>query len=102
MQGSMTIIKSSGLTVFQPFTEKPTLEEFQAIVGGNIELIPGFVTLGGAVCIAYCNEEGKLNKLPFNATATALWDEATGGAFDDILVGDVVVITGDEELMEAM
>lgn len=62
-----------------------TLKHMQALVGGSIGLVP----LVG--CTAYCNEEGKINRLPYNERATELalhlgWEPLPG----DVLVGDVV------------
>ena len=66
---------------------KPTLDELQQAVGGNIEYVP--TAMGGYL---YCNEEGKLMGLPANYPATQMID------FPDIIVGDVVVMEeGDEE-----
>lgn len=64
----------------------PSLEEIQAAVGGYIEFVPT-----GNVGYMYCNEEGKLLGLPVNKAATSMI------AFDDIVVGDVVVMEEGEE-----
>ncbi len=87
--------------------------------------------LAGATmpCRAFCNEEGKLGMpgprpgiLPVNNAATRLWDRALRklkndageqiyptGLFDlrtgtpiDHIVGTVIVVTGDDELMNAL
>jgi hypothetical protein len=53
-------------------------------VGGYIEAVPG------TNARAYCNEEGMLTGLPFNAIASHLFGMA--------LVGNVVVLeTGDKQ-----
>jgi hypothetical protein len=68
--------------------ETPTLDELQEAVGGYIEYVPCTGPLG----FMYCNEEGKLKGLPANIHATNLIE------FDDIIVGDVVLMEhGDEE-----
>tara|TARA_R110001592_G_scaffold216088_1_gene469593 strand:+ start:407 stop:655 length:249 start_codon:yes stop_codon:yes gene_type:complete len=64
----------------------PPLEELQKAVGGYIE---GVTTANGGRF--YCNEEGKLMGLPHNPAANSMID------FDDYIVGDVVVMEGDEE-----
>lgn len=64
----------------------PSLEELQAAVGGYIEFVPT-----GNAGYMYCNEEGKLLGLPVNKAATSMI------AFDDIVVGDVVVMEEGEE-----
>ena len=66
-----------------------TLEEKQRFVGGLIEFIP--TREGNWLTI---NEEGKLNGLPINRTATLMyahsivWKENEHPAFNDIVVGD--------------
>ena len=68
--------------------KQPDLDVIQRAVGGWIES----VRCSGPLGFMYCNEEGKLMGLPFNATATNMID------FDDAIVGDVVVMDiGDEE-----
>jgi hypothetical protein len=64
----------------------PSLEELQKAVGGYIESVT--TANGGRF---YCNEEGKLMGLPHNPAANSMID------FDDYIVGDVVVMEGDEE-----
>lgn len=68
---------------------EPSLDAFQELVGGYIEgiYLDGF---GG-----YCNEEGKLEGLPFNPIADVFarqhgWEGLPG----DILVGPVVFFGG--------
>jgi hypothetical protein len=96
----------------------PDLSFLQYSVNGYIEPVPHWYTveIGGQVqsCVAYCNEEGKLNQLPINYTATAAWHKALkrvtkpdgtrafpNGLFGadgepaDLLVGNVIVVTGE-------
>lgn len=76
---SATLIKSSGETVdVTPATGKFSLKTLQGLVGGYIEV----VRLPEEQ-ILICNEEGLLNNLPYNLSASLL----TGR----ILVGDVVI-----------
>jgi len=58
------------------------LEQLSKIVGGYIEVvyIPGRLIV--------CNEEGKLNGLPYNANATAEFSRYLPG---DFLVGNILV-----------
>lgn len=80
----------------------PTLEQLQALVGGYIEQVIGFNTFEGKPCIAYCNEEGKLLHMDLNMTACELWAKAAGRAgrhVGDLLVGNVIVLTGDEAFL---
>jgi hypothetical protein len=85
-----------------PLTAPPELKTLQKLVGGYIEVVPHFKTLYGKPCVAYCNEEGKLNGLPINHGATALWAAALGASvkLHDVLAGTVVVLTGDPEILE--
>ena len=91
----------------------PDLEFFrggETGVGGYLEAVPYFRKWKEADeswvdCMAYCNEEGKLNGLPLNRLATTAWKESQlklGVSVDDILVGDVVVFFGDREFMDEM
>jgi hypothetical protein len=64
--------------------KKATLETLQKAVGGWIEPVPGTRNR------VYANEEGLIRGLPFNATASAL--------FNVRLVGDVVELEkGDKQ-----
>lgn len=93
---AITIIRTNG-TVEQTLQSTPaTLEQIQAAVGGWIELVPNFQEFNGEPCEVYCNEEGKLDGLAPNPKATGLWYAANdlGYGPDDILVGDVVILTG--------
>ena len=97
MKGNLTIIRSDGSILQTELDLSPALETLQAAVGGYIELIPFFDRYAGSDCIAYCNETGKIDGLPHNAVAQTLW----GHTFDN-LVGDIAVLTGDDEFMESM
>ena len=91
------------------------LPQLRKEVGGYIEVVPYFSTYldegEQKPCIALCNEDGKLNGLAPNALATALWHAqlrqeppALGMPMAmgqlDVLVGNVIVIIGDDEFME--
>jgi len=67
-----------------------SLAEMQRFVGGYIEIIPAQDPLFSLVI----NEEGKLNGLPRNETATSM----TRGVVmpGDFVVGDVLIISNDE------
>lgn len=68
-----------------------TLDELQELVGGYIELVPGEHTETYDVVV---NEEGKLRGLEANPTAT----EYCGVTGLDTLVGNVLILTGEERL----
>lgn len=87
----------------QEFAAPPTLEFLQGSVGGYIELVPYFHKYESHSCAAFCNEEGKHRKLTYNTRATVLWHAQTASmGNDDYLVGDVVILYGDEDFMSAL
>ena len=85
--------------------------KLQAVVGGYIEAVPSFNSIGyrGTVmdCVALCNEHGKLDHLPINHAATAAWERALrrnghelldkNGTPKEWLVGNVAILFGDRE-----
>ena len=118
MHGCLLIFAASGPLFAPPelreLTAPPSLETMQGLVGGPIQIVPAFTTTSdNAACIAFCNEEGKVNDLPVNRRATLLWDAAVrrvspdgsgirrGNEFADFLVGTVVVMTGDAAFLAA-
>lgn len=109
--------------IYRPGTPEPEekeltahtglLELLQGAVGGYLEAVPGFLSIPyhgvRQACVAFCNEDGKREPLPLNATATELWHQALappglrrGGGLTDWLVGPVVVVLGDREFMEEL
>lgn len=65
------------------------LADYQAVVGGYIER----VELEDG-CSLWLNEEGKLNRLPFNSIATDI--ALPRLMFGDTIVGDVVILGPDD------
>lgn len=119
MKGSIIKIPASGHIEIREVDAPPSLDELQAVVGGDIQEVPQFSIYAppGAgqwqEAIAYCNEEGKGLGLPINRKATSAWNDALinghgyslfgpDGNLLDILVGDVVVLTGDPEFLESL
>jgi hypothetical protein len=107
MQGQILTIRTDGSRKVTPLGAPPTLELLQKEVGGSIETVPNFDTFEGKPAVAFCNEEGKIDGLPLNGPATKIWAEAldlkVGNVpWSDVLVGDVIIITGDDELLEAL
>jgi hypothetical protein len=102
MKGELITIKPDGAIERKPITAPPELSELQTAVGGYIEKVPMFDTFEKKTCVALCNEEGKLKRLPVNEEATFLWHEQNGGMISDCLVGTVVLIRGYKKLMEAL
>ncbi len=77
--------------IYQPIQVRevdPTLENYQALVGGYIEA----VSLQKPYCTLFCNEEGKLMGLDYNARATEFfWDHQGDALIDDYIAGDAFV-----------
>lgn len=118
MEGSMLIISPNGTERLVEIVGEPTLEFFKTgLNNGHIEVVPFFrhVLYKGKVindCVAFCDEEGKLKRLPYNQTATEQWQsslqrqgrtlyEKTGEA-KDTLVGPIIVVWGDKDFMAAL
>lgn len=72
-------------TVSLPERGTEELRELQGYVGGWIELVPTEAPVS-----VFCNEEGKLDGLPANPRATALFNSLL--APWDVIVGTVVVL----------
>jgi hypothetical protein len=73
-------------------SKHPSLVRIRKVVGGYIEMVPLWSTFLGDPCVAYCNEEGKLEGLPINKTASISWYRNVGRHMNDILCGHVIVI----------
>lgn len=105
MRGTFIKVHPHGLIERDLIFRAPTLEDLQSRVGGYIEAVPGFSRFfdydGPTPCVAFCDEEGKIKGLPVNPFATEFWraDRPGGG---DVLVGMVVIVTGDDEFMGAL
>ena len=84
------IIKTDGQVIsVQPKNGKNfSLKELKEIVGGFIEII----RMNDKYMVV--NEEGKLERLPYNSTATGFYWANVGG--NDYIVGDVLVCGIDE------
>lgn len=97
MKGTLYTIRAGGSLRVTPLDKPPTLEQLQTAVGGYIEVVPGFETFGGEICVAFCDEEGKLKGKDINPGATREWHAQFPN--DDALVGDIVVVCGDDDLL---
>ena len=83
------IIKPPGQPAFTREIEN-SLKALQDLVGGYIEP----VRLSGGICMIV-NEEGKLQNLPVNQTATDL-----SAAYNDVIVGNAILLgTTDEDFI---
>ena len=91
------ILYADGTATFTDSLKNPTYETLSKAVGGMIETIPYFTKLeyDGITYnrgTAYCNEEGLLLGLPFNANATEAWKKSCpkGNVSLMHLCGDVI------------
>ena len=81
MKGEWIVIFASAKSLpvaGEPLDGPPTLERMQKAVGGDIELVPHFLSWRGRPCVAFCNEYGKRLRLPVNRMATTAWETAAG------------------------
>ena len=114
------------MLVFHPHEREPEVREIDwapmselerlqwlkdGIGGGYIELVPYFNFIRHddepRRCVAWCDEDGRRKELPYNPIATGWWDinmrrNAGCSCQPDYLVGQIAVVFGDEEFMEAM
>jgi len=117
MKGGLYIIKQDGSIEFRTIDKPPTHTELHEIVGGYIELVPYWTELIvpsmkiNSRCVAFCDADGKTtgNK-ELNKRATIMWESVLnrrkGNPMSlrglDYLVGDIVVVYGDNELMDTL
>ena len=94
------IINPDGTTERRIVSKAESYASLSRGVDGYIETIPHLSHFEGRRCTAYCNEEGRITGMPFNAPATKLWRtvlalrERTLGPFDPdraILFGPIVI-----------
>ena len=103
--GKVTFIRASGKAAVFENVAKPSLEALQAMVDGYIERVPNWDALAGEPCVVYCNEEGLIDGLPVNHSATVMWraelDDAGEPYSKDMatLHGDIVILTGDRDFL---
>lgn len=84
------IIRTDGST---EEINSPTLEQLQEAVGGRIEYVRIREGLIHGSNYMYCNEEGKIEGLEYNAHATILADILSW----DFIAGNVVVMFEGED-----
>jgi len=116
VKGTLLIYRESGAITDPPIivelSAPPDAQMLHKAVGGYLELVPWFNTIAGKRCVAFCDEEAKLKNRPPNRRATIIWQTALkaqgaslydeSGNYLDYLAGPVVVIFGDDELMESL
>ncbi len=97
------ILSTHGTVLEENREHSPELSEMQGAVGGYIEAVPSFIRYENKPCVAFCNENGKLEGLDVNLHATQLWwSQAPQFKEHDILVGDIVVIVADPEKLKEL
>lgn len=75
-----------------------SLRVLQEAVGGYIEALPLPEFIEGADrATCYINEEGKLERLPFNGRATDFFVPGVGLFFGDYIAGPLVIVGFDPE-----
>lgn len=105
MKGLLICIQTDGALSAAPITAPPHFTTLRTIVQGSIEVVPYFDIYKGERCVAFCNEHGKLEGLPLNAFAQEHWRRAQDHNdvdIGDVLVGNIAIVTGDDELIEAL
>lgn len=101
MNGTCVIIAADGTETSIEFDHAPTLAEMKsAINDGFVEMVPYFETFRGFNCVAICDEEGKIKRLPINRKATQHWHQQVRIA--DFLVGSIAIYYGDDEFFKAV
>jgi hypothetical protein len=132
MKGTMLTISVNGTVKTTPLNGPPDLDTMQEAVGGYITQVPYLdsVEHAGTVyqCVAFVDEEGMLKNKPVNEFANRIWDAALkrsgnedvryrvgalARAIDpsvseqthplkDSLLGPIVIIYGDNDLMSEL
>jgi hypothetical protein len=104
MKGHLYVIRPDGFVSCKPLDHTPDWREIKAgLDGGFLELVPYWNTFRGERCVAFCDEHGKDKNLRFNHTANAEWQIAVGRRItEDFLVGPIVIICGDDELLKEL
>jgi hypothetical protein len=99
----IVIINTDGAFELKSQDDCPELKQLKDAVGGWIETVPYWEDYGGRRAVVFCNEEGKLDGLPVNEVATAIWhDKLKPNLIDDFLCGNIIVVSCDtaDELAE--
>ena len=109
MKGKMVTVQPTGKLIVKDYNGEIPLEDLQQGVEGYLEAVPCFDYYMHEDklhrCVAFCNEEGKLSSLPVNIVANFLWGISLARHkmdLDDTLVGNIVIVFGDKEFMEAL
>lgn len=103
--GMIVAINTDGAVEAKALDTPQVLPDLNRICQGHIESIPGFHTYVhegvSHACVAFCNTDGKLRDLPYNAAANALW-LAQFNPRGDRLVGNIAVVFGNPAFMRKL
>lgn len=116
MKGTTILVSSDDKTplVVTEHTSMPKLDFLRDCVGGSIQLVPYFTSIMHEgrrhKCVAFCNKDGKLPPLclPVNHLANKLWNETLrrdhniASHLPDFLVGNILIVFGDESFMREL
>lgn len=115
MKGGLFIIRQSGELERRELTGPPTGQELHDIIDGYIEVVPDWNHLKtrgidriDSPCVAFCDSDGKTTGgKKLNESATVMWERALRSQDltsigKDWLVGDIVVVWGDKQLLGAL
>lgn len=109
MRGVLTYVHADKPMEVHYLSHTPEYKQLSKDLGGLVEIVSIFdqYVEGGKPCraIVMVNEEGLIMKMPFNFWATAAYHmiaRAKGIRIQQMLVGLVIIATGDEEFLNAL
>lgn len=96
----VTTLKADGTREVANLNNKPSLDVLQREVGGLIQSVPHWINFEGRRADIFCNEEGRLNGMLLNKTATDMWKDTLGYSemtrdkfrYTPELFGNVVIV----------
>lgn len=110
MKGAIYIIRPEMTSLDQverrDLTSSPSLSQLQELCGGYIAPVPRLhscrpLSHNADPCQAFCIEDGLQHDLPPNPVATRLW-RGIAPQYTQILVGNVLVLTGNPAFMKSL
>jgi hypothetical protein len=94
----ITVMSPEGEISKFEYNEVPSLGMFRAWLDGHLEVVPYWEKFNGKKCVVFCNEEGKLERLPVNDYADHMWKMSLyPHTINDTLVGNVVIVQADTD-----
>lgn len=99
----LLVIGVDNQLTFTNLDHVPDFRELHEAVDGPIEIVPYLNHYMGRPCVAFCNEEGKLEGRPINREAHRLWCLAVGRIItDDVLVGPIAIVVGPQSFLDRL